>query len=187
MGTLRHGYNLVTGAASDLATRGTPNAAIFSAGFFFLPGLLTLLVATGLWFAHRESRTWRIGAILVGTAGVFLTLTGVFPQDPASHLSSQLHGLVSQICFAIAAASMVTLAVAAPREAAVRPPRRLWTAVAAAVVLIEGFNILLRVPLGVPNGLFQRPFTLALTAWFVVTGVWLLRAHRHRVPAPALR
>lgn len=178
MGTLRHGYNLLTGAASDLATRGTPNALIFSAGFFFLPGLLTVLVAAGLWIAHRERRTWRIGAVLVGLAGVFLVLTGMFPQDPTSPLSGVLHGAVSQTCFAIAAASMVALAAGAPREAHAKPPRRLWMASAGSVVLIEAFNVLLRAPLGVPNGLFQRPFTLALTAWFVVTGIWLLRSHR---------
>jgi hypothetical membrane protein len=178
MGSLRHGYNLVTGAASDLATRGTPNAALFSAGFFFLPGLLTVLIGAGLWFAHVESRTWRVGAVLVGIAGVFLVLTGAFPQDPASPLAGQLHGLVSQTCFVIATASMVALAVGAPRQARVSPPRRLWLAVAVAVVLVEAFNILLRAPLGLPNGLFQRPFTISLTAWFVVTGVWLLRGHQ---------
>jgi hypothetical membrane protein len=178
MGTLRHGYNLVTGAASDLATRGTPNAAIFSAGFFFVPGILTVLVGAGLWFAHRNSRAWRVGAVLVGMAGVFLVLTGVFPQDPHSPLSGFLHGLVSQTCFVIATASMVTLAVGAPRQAPLSPPRRLWLGVAAAVVLIEAFNLVLRAPLGLPNGLFQRPFTLTLTAWFVVTGIWLLRGHQ---------
>jgi len=178
MGMLRHGYNLLTGAASDLATRGTPNAALFSAGFFFLPGLLTLVVAAGLWIAHRESRTWRVGAVLVGLAGVFLTLTGVFPQDPNSHLSGVLHVVVSQICFVVATVSMVALAIGAPRQGHAKPPLRLWIGVATSVVLIEAFNILLRVPLSVPNGLFQRPFTLALTAWFVVTGIWLLRGHR---------
>lgn len=178
MGTLRHGYNLVTGAASDLATRGTPNAAAFSAGFFFLPGLLTVLVGTGLWFAHRDSRVWRLGALLAGLAGVFLMLTGVFPQDPHSPLSGFLHGVVSQTCFLIATASMVALALGAPRQAPTGPPRRLWLGVAAAVVLIEAFNVLLRAPLGLPYGLFQRPFTLTLTAWFIVTGIWLLRGHK---------
>lgn len=178
MGSLRHGYNLITGAASDLATRGTPNAGLFTVGFFYLPGLLTLVVAAGLWFAHRESRVWRGGAILVGLAGVLLTLTGVFPQDPHSPLSGLLHGVVSQACFAIAAASMVALALGAPRGALVRPPTRLWIGIAAAAVLIEAFNVLLRAPLGIPYGLFQRPFTLTLTAWFLGTGVWLLRARR---------
>ena len=178
MGSRRHGYNLVTGAASDLATRGTPNAALFSAGFFFLPGLLTVLVGAGLWYAHTESRTWRAGAVLVGIAGVFLILTGAFPQDPASPLAGLLHGLASQTCFVIATASMVALAVGAPRRARMSPPRRLWLAVALAVVLVEAFNILLRVPLGLPNGLFQRPFTISLTVWFIVTGIWLVRGHK---------
>jgi hypothetical protein len=26
-----------------------------------------------------------------------------------------------------------------------------------------------------PDGLFQRPFTLVLTIWFISTGAWLLR------------
>jgi len=186
MGTLRHGYNLVTGAASDLATRGTPDAAVFSAGFFFVPGLLTVLVGAGLWFAHRDSRVWSLGAALVGIAGVFLVLTGVFPQDPHSPFSGFMHGLVSQTCFAIATGSMVALALGAPDRPRASPPRRLWLSVAAAVVLIEAFNVLLRAPLGLPQGLFQRPFTLTLTAWFVVTGVWLLRAHqRQALPVAA--
>jgi hypothetical membrane protein len=178
MGTLRRGYNLITGPASDLATRGTPNAAIFSAGFFFIPGLLTMLVGAGLWLAHGEGRTWRLGAVLVGFAGGFLVLTGAFPQDPGSQVAGLLHGIMSQTCFAIVTASMVALTAGAPRGARMGPPRRVWLAVAAAVVLIEAFNVLLREPLGVPNGFFQRPFTLTLTAWFVVTGVWLLRRHR---------
>lgn len=177
MGALRQGYNLVTSAASDLATRGTPNAAIFSLGFFFLPGLLTVVVGAGLWFTHRESRAWRLGAVLVAVAGLFLMLTGAFPQDPHSHLAGVMHGVMSQTCFAAVTASMVALAAGAPRRARVSPPRRLWLAVAAAVILIEGFNVFLRQPLGVPNGLFQRPFTITLSAWFVVTGLWLLRTH----------
>ena len=178
MGALRHGYNLVTGAASDLAARGTSNAAVFSAGFFCLPGLLTVLVAGGLWVAHRESRMWRLGAVMVGVAGIFLVLTGAFPLDPHSQAADFLHGLVSQTCFVIVTGSMVALWAGAPRETRVSPPRRIWLAVAAAVVVIEAFNVLLRAPLALPNGLFQRPFTITLTAWFVATGIWLLRGHK---------
>jgi hypothetical protein len=94
---------------------------------------------------------------------------------------------MSQACFAVATASMVALPVGAPRGTRMEPPRRVWLAAAAAVVLIEAFNVLLREPLGVPNGLFQRPFTLTLTARFVVTGVWLLRRHRvEGLSAPGL-
>ena len=29
-----------------------------------------------------------------------------------------------------------------------------------------------------PDGLFQRPFTLVLTIWFITTGAWLLRGRK---------
>ena len=175
MGTLRHGYNLLLGAASNLATRGTPNSDLYTVGFFFIPGLLTLVVAAGLWSAVKESRTWRLGVGLVVVAALFLILTGYFRQDPSSPGENSLHGLVSQICFGGATLAMVALALGAPSGRRPLPPRRLWLGVAAAVMLIEGFNLFLRGPLGISYGLFQRPFTLTLSVWFVITGIWLLR------------
>jgi len=93
MGTLRHGYNLLTRPYSDLGTRGTPHADIFALGFFFLPGLLTIVVGVGLWFAIKTSRAWSSGALLVVATGAFQVAVGIFPQDPGSVVEGRVRKL----------------------------------------------------------------------------------------------
>lgn len=180
MGSLRPGYNLVTGAASELAARGTTHAAVFSAGFFFLPGVLTLFVATGLWRTGRGGHLWRTGALLVAVAGALLVLTGVFPLDRTSALSSGLHGIVSQACFAIVTVAMLLMSAGASRIQWEGVPRRLWLGLGFGLTAVELFNLTFRQAMALPNGLFQRPFMILVTVWFVVTGVWLLRADAYR-------
>lgn len=180
----RPGYNLLTRPFSDLATRGTSNSTVFDVGFFIVPGALTTLVGLGLWFAGR-SRGWRAGAALVGAVGVFLVATGVFQQDPASSSASILHGTVSQTCFAIATGAPAVLFGASFRESSLNPPRHLWLATGVAAAVIEIAGVALRPVLHYPDGLFQRPFTVALTIWFVATGAWLLRAGTAEGPVPA--
>jgi hypothetical membrane protein len=178
-GSARSGYNLLTRPFSDLATRGTPNSTWFDIGFFLVPGLLTVMVGIGLWFALRGGRTWRLGAILIVAAGAFLFATGVFRQDPASHLARELHGTISQICFAIASVAPLVLFIGSGRHGYAGPPRRLWLAAGAASLAIELIAVGLReVHAAFPEGLFQRPFTLVLTVWFVATGAWLLKVRR---------
>jgi hypothetical membrane protein len=178
MGISRQGYNLLTRPFSDLATRGTPHADVFALGFFFLPGVLTVVLGVGLWVTLRGGHAWRLGALMVVTAGVFLFATGAFPQDPQSLTAHLLHGTVSQICFAIASLAPLALFVGSGRHVADSPPRRLWLAAGIAAFAIEGLAISLRPFLTYPDGLFQRPFTLVLTIWFVATGVWLLRGRQ---------
>jgi hypothetical membrane protein len=175
----RPGYNILMRPASDLATRGVPHAELFTVGFFYLAGILTVLVGIALWMSVRGGWLWRLGAAQVMLVGVLLTLTGVFPQDPASTDATNLHRLVSQACFMVAAAVPLTLLLGAPAAHAPRPLRQLWLASGLALIAIEAGGIVLRLLSTFPaEGLFQRPFTLALTAWFCATGVWLLRFGR---------
>lgn len=171
----RHGYNLLTRPFSDLATRGTSNATLFDFGFFLVPGLLTAVVALGLWFAGDAGRAWRFGAVLIGAAGLFLFATGVFQQDPSRSTAAILHGTVSQICFAIASVAPVVLFAASLRDRHLGAPRQAWLVTGIAAALIEAAGVALRPITHYPDGLFQRPFTIALTVWFVATGAWLLR------------
>jgi hypothetical membrane protein len=186
-GLARHGYNLLTRPFSDLATRGTPNSIQFDLGFFLLPGLLTVIVGIGLWFAtHEGGQAWRIGSLLIMAAGVFLFATGLFRQDPASYMAGVLHGTMSQICFGIASVAPLVLFIGSTRHAHLGPPRRLWLLAGLAAVAIEGLGIALRPVASYPDGFFQRPFTFVLTVWFVTTGVWLLRLGRKEgLRAPA--
>ena len=177
-GLARHGYNMLTRPFSDLATRGTPNATEFDLGFFLLPGVLTVLVGAGLWFAAHEGRTWRAGAALIMAAGVFLFATGMFPQDPSSFAERLLHGTMSQICFAIAAVAPIVLFIGSTRHPHLGPPRRIWLVAGVAALLIEAAALAIRPLAAYPDGIFQRPFTVALTIWFVATGAWLLRLRR---------
>lgn len=178
MGTSRHGYNLLTRPFSDLATRGTPNSTVFDLGFFLLPGLLTIVLGIGLYFTIRAGKTWRTGAVMIVAAGVFLFATGVFQQDPRSFVEGVLHGTMAQITFAIASVAPLVLFAGSGRHTHVGPPRRIWLAAGIASFAIEGFAIALHPVLAYPDGLFQRPFTLVLTIWFIATGLWLLKAHQ---------
>lgn len=180
-GTARHGYNLLTRPFSDLATMGTPNATQFDLGFFLVPGLLTVVVGLGLWFAtHETALAWRIGSILIVAAGVFLFATGIFRQVPGSLMASLLHGTMSQTCFAIASVAPLVLFVGSTAHTHLGAPRRLWLLAGLAALAIEGVAVAIRPVTSYPDGFFQRPFTLVLTVWFVATGVWLLGLGRRQ-------
>lgn len=177
-GLSRQGYDMLTRPFSDLATRGTSNATLFDVDFFILPGLLTAIVALGLWHVGRAGTVWRAGALLIGGTGLFLFATGVFQQDPSSSTARILHGTVSQVCFAMASVAPVVLFAASLKDAHLDPPRRVWLMTGVAAALAETLAVGLRPFLHYPDGFFQRPFTLALTVWFVATGAWLLRPRK---------
>jgi hypothetical membrane protein len=182
----RRGYDLLTRPFSDLATRGTPNATGFDLGFFLVPGVLTVFVGAVLWLTSDRGRAWRAGSAMIVVAGVFLFATGIFRQDPASVMAGIMHGTMAQICFAIASAAPLVLFVGSTRHTHLGAPRRLWLLVGLATLAIEGFGVLIRPLVHLPDGFFQRPFTLVLTVWFIGTGVWLLRmARKEGLPAPA--
>ena len=182
----RHGYNLLTRPFSDLATIGTPYSFDFDLGFFVVPGILTVVVGLGLWFATHEGQTWRIGSVLIIAAGMFLIATGIFRQNPGSYSAAVLHGTMSQACFAIASVAPLVLFIGSMRHAHLGAPRRLWLLAGLAAVAIEGIGVAMKPLAAYPDGLFQRPFTLVLTVWFVATGLWLLRlGRREKVPVTA--
>lgn len=181
----REGYDLMTRPFSDLATRGTPHATDFDIGFFLIPGVLTVVVGVGLRFATPATLAWRLGSVLIMAAGVFLFATGVFQQDPTSYAAGVLHGTMSQACFAIASVAPLMLFLGSMRHHQLGLPRRMWLLAGLSALAIEGIGLATRPVAAYPDGLFQRPFTLALTVWFVATGVWLLRAGQtEKVPAP---
>jgi hypothetical membrane protein len=177
-GLSREGYNLVTRPFSDLATRGTAHAVEFDLGFFLVPGLLTVIVGVGLWFATHGGRSWRLGAMLIVLAGVFLFGAGVFPQDHASFVEMLLHWTMAQVCFAVAAIAPIVLFLGSMRHQHLDPPRRVWLVAGVAALMIEVMGVGLKPFTTYPDGLFQRPFTIVLTIWFVATGMWLLRLRR---------
>lgn len=178
IGMTRHGYNLLTRPFSDLATRGTPHADLFALDFFFVPGVLTIVLGVGLWFVIRGGQAWRAGAVMVVFTGVFMIAIGAFPQDPNSFVAGLLHGTMAQTCFAIASVAPLALFMGSASHIHLAPPRRLWLAAALAALAIEAAAVALRPVLSYPDGLFQRPFTLVLTIWFITTGAWLLRGHK---------
>jgi hypothetical membrane protein len=176
MGLSRHGYNLLTRPFSDLATRGTQNATIFDLGFFLVPGVLSIILGLGMALSIRGGQAWRAGAALVVGAGVFQFATGIFQQDPTSFVAGALHGTMAQICFALASVAPLVLFLGSRDHAHLSPPRRIWMMAGIASFAIEGIALAIHPLVHYPDGLFQRPFTLVLTIFFVTTGAWLLRA-----------
>lgn len=186
VGTSRPGYDLLTRPFSDLATRGAPESSLFDLGFFLIPGVLSVIVGIGLWFAIEGGRVWRWGAALVVAAGVFLFATGIFRQDPSSYLAGAFHGTMSQITFAAASVAPLALFVGSGGHLHLSPPRRTWLVAGMAAFAIEGLAVALRHVLHFPEGLFQRPFTLSLTIWFVATGAWMLKVRQIQgLPIPS--
>lgn len=174
----RQDYNLLTRPFSDLATRGSVNAIPFDIAFFLIPGGLAVVVGVGLWFAGSTDRAWRAGAVLIIAAGGLLFATGVFQQDPTLDAASILHRTVSQICFAVASVAPVVLFIASRKDVRIEAPRRVWLVTGIAAAVMEVVALALLPIVRYPDGLFQRPFTIALTAWFLATGAWLLRVRR---------
>lgn len=177
MGTSRYGYNLLTRPFSDLATRGTPNAGLFDLGFFLVPGVLTVILGLGL-YASGKGQIWRIGSLMVVTSGFFLVAAGAFPQDPSSLVEGLLHGMMAQTCFALASVAPLLLFLGSGSQTDVDAPRRIWLGAALAAFAIEVLAVAIRPLTSYPDGLFQRPFTLVLTIWFISTGAWLLRGRK---------
>lgn len=176
MGLTRHGYNLLTRPFSDLATRGTQNATVFDLGFFLVPGVLGIILGLGMAFSIRGGQAWRAGAALVVGAGAFQFAAGIFQQDPTSFVAAALHGTMAQICFGLASVAPLVLFFGSRDHAHLSPPRRIWMMAGIASFAIEGFALAIRPLVHYPDGLFQRPFTLVLTIFFVTTGIWLLRS-----------
>jgi hypothetical membrane protein len=171
------GYNLLTRAASDLGARGAPTAAEYVPAFFYLPGALAVLVGLGLLATWKGGTAWRAGVALVVIEGAFLILAGVFAEDPHSPAATTVHQALAGVCFISAAIAPLALTIGHGGTAGSRPPLRLWLLAGGALVAIYTGAVLLGVA-GVhyPQGFLQRPFTIVLTAWYVATGVWMLRA-----------
>jgi len=161
MGTSRYGYDLLTRPFSDLATRGTPNAGLFDLGFFLVPGILTVVLGLGL-YRVNHGQAWRVGALMV---------TG-------SVVEGLLHGTMAQTCFALASVAPLLLFLGSADQRHLAPPRRIWLGAAVAAFAIEALAVAARPLTHYPDGLFQRPFTLVLTIWFITTGAWLLRGRK---------
>jgi len=170
----RPGYDLLTRPFSDLATRGTPNASEFAFGFFMVPGVLTAVVGLALLIAPHHGRTWKVGSLAIVAAGLFLFATGVFQQDPGSVVEGLLHGTMAQTTFALASVAPLVLFLGSRQRTVSTSPRRLWLAAGVSAIAIEGAGVAVRPLLHYPDGFFQRPFTLALTVWFLATGLWLI-------------
>ena len=185
MGLARPGYNLLTRPFSDLATRGTSGSTVFDVGFFLVPGVLTILLGVGLYLAIGGGQAWRSGSVLIVGSGVFLVATGIFQQDPGSFVAYLLHGTMAQVCFALASVAPLVLFIGSADQAHIGPPRRVWLAAGILCLAVEVLAIAARPLVHYPDGLFQRPFTVVLTVWFVATGVWLLKVGKIQgLPVP---
>jgi hypothetical protein len=95
---------------------------------------------------------------------------------------------MAQICFALASVAPLVLFFGSRDHAHLAPPRRIWITAGLASFSLEAFALAVDPLVHYPDGMFQRPFTLVLTPFFVTTGTWLLRSRgleRRPEPQPA--
>jgi len=186
-GLSRPGYSLILGAASDLGAVGTPGADAFVAGFFVLPGLFTIVLGTVLQLSQPAVWMWRAGACLVVVDGLLLILAGAVRMDPFSAATTQRHQAIATACFAAAAAAPLLLAAGSRVRWPVVPQAR-WFVLGALLVGLLAIASLLRLAAGYPDGIFQRPFGVLLTVWYLDAAAWLARsATQHRLRGGAIR
>lgn len=176
-GTATPGYNLLTRAASDLGARGVTTAALYVPFFFYLPGFLAVLAGLGLLATWKGGKVWQLGALLVMVEGVFLILAGAFAEDAHSMVATTVHQELAGVAFIAAALAPLALVLGRPKTPEWRPPLRLWLLTGGTLIAIYVGALLLKAA-GVtyPSGLYQRPFTIVLTVWYLATGLWMLRA-----------
>lgn len=169
------GYNLLTRAASDLGAAGAPTAAFFRAGFFLAPGALTILVGAALLAVPCHSPWWKVGAATVGVEGLFLLLAGLYPENPASASATARHQILAAVCFGAAALAPVGLLAGLSADMSLRMAPRTWAISAPVLLILEVGGLLTRDFANYPDGLFQRPFGLTLTVWYLGTAALLIR------------
>ena len=184
MGLSRPGYDMLTDQASQLGAWGTPNAGLFTVGFFYAGGLLTALLGIGLQLCGIRGWLWRGGAAMITVAGLLLVLGGYFPTAGESPQATQAHIWLTQTCFVLASVAPFLL-LAGARQRLPLWVRRIWLSSSIGALVIECIAVMLRSQIHFPEGLFQRPFLAALTIWFVATGTWLLRHGPELIPQPA--
>ncbi len=174
-GLLRHGYGLLTSAASSLGAKGTPHAEAFNIAFFYTGGILTALAGTGLAILHHRSFRWLLGSIFMIVAGVLLFLTGVFPTAGAGHFDAHMHGLVSQWCFVLASVAPLLLVLDSKHLFHQPGLQRILKIVAVSSLVIEVLQIAIAHIIRYPYGYFQRSFMASLSIALLILGIWLKR------------
>ncbi len=156
-----------------LALRGTaglPNAALFNAVVFVLPGLLLAWTGQGL-RSSLGKVGWcaRIGVVLVQLSALAFASQGVFPLDPSDEdaTASRLHALGWMLWWISFVPGVLLLALGARR-------RTLFAlACVAAGVLVPLLAVF--APLGAWAGVAQRMAFGLWFGWWIVAG-WLSRA-----------
>lgn len=165
-GSATPGYNLLLRAASDLGMVGAAHRLEFTVGFFYAAGVLTLVVAAALWRLLPRGWASRAAVLLVALEGGALIATGLLPEHPGSPARTADHQFAASISFAAAAAAPFLLGLAVRN----RLPRlgriSLW--LGAGLAALFAADYLRRTATRLPDGLFQRPFGLLLTGWFLL-------------------
>lgn len=170
------GYNVFTRAASDLGAVGAPTAGQFRMGFFVLPGVMAVVVAAALLALPFRSFWWRLGGGVVALNGVLLVLAGLNPENPLSPSDTARHQMLATFCFGAAAVASAALLAGLPGAASSRLAPRAWLLGTPALLSLQFGGLVARSFVTFPDGLFQRPFGIALTVWYAGTAWLLMRA-----------
>lgn len=171
-GLSRPGFNLLTKPASLLGQVGTPNQALFNLTYFILSGLLTVFFAIGLYSALADWMPGKVGAALMGVAGLSLMLSGVVAMTPQSPWLTGLHSAVGVPLLLGIPPALFLIGRALGRD-------RQWHGfawLAVRLALASGVLVVAYVlaPKGsIVDGLFQRTYQALLTPWFIGMALWL--------------
>jgi hypothetical membrane protein len=161
------GYNVLLRAASELAEVGARNRELFTLGFFYLAGAVTVVLGVALPRVLPAGRFAVPAGALVVVSGAALVATGMFPMDPGSPERTAQHQSISSLSFVASALAPVAAGLALRAE---RPGyARVSTVLGACLVAWFAFALAAHALAPLPEGVFQRPFGIALTAWYLAT------------------
>jgi hypothetical membrane protein len=174
-GLSRPGFNLLTRPASLLGQVGSPNDGVFNFAYFVLPGLLTMLFAGGLYRTDAHWWSGRVGAGLIGLAGLSLMLSGLVTMNPLSPSLTGVHSAMGLPLLVGIPPALFVVGHALGGNHRWRRYARTSTAIALATGVLVAVYVVLPKESTV-DGLFQRTYLALLTPWFIVMGCWLLNS-----------
>lgn len=172
---LNPAYSSARQRISELGAPHAPHAVVLNTLGLGVTGLLVVAFSLGLWDELRNFRAAAMGTVLIGVAGIAVTLAGAFPCGVDGLESSAIavaHGVFARIgeIAVIGAALALWLGLRGP--ARWKGFSRLSLAIAAAALAL--YTLYQFESLSPWNGLLQRSIILVVFLWIEIIAIRLM-------------